>query len=302
MPDTLLDPVTTTAMSFPFAPIAGLVGSALNFINQESNSQKMAEISRENTDKTLAYQKQAADLAYNRNMAQWDKANAYQSPAAQMARLKSAGLNPMLVYGSGSPAGNSAPSPQMTVPQGSFNYQSAQRPMVDPMSLMMNLQSMEMGKAQIRKTKAEAETAENSAIVMLVNAMAAQARIPNIQTETKYNLDNLIGNALKSLAGGKLAQDSLTYDLDARKAASAAAGTAAKRSAMELNEMFPIDVETKRINKEILELSKKSGDINYKMLEEFGVDSNAPAWLKAILRQDPGMLKKLLGWIKSLSE
>ena len=41
----------------------------------------------------------------DQNKAQWDMwnaQNAYNTPAAQMKRLKEAGLNPMLVYGSGS--------------------------------------------------------------------------------------------------------------------------------------------------------------------------------------------------------
>lgn len=41
----------------------------------------------------------------DQNSAQWDMwnaQNAYNTPAAQMKRLKEAGLNPMLVYGSGS--------------------------------------------------------------------------------------------------------------------------------------------------------------------------------------------------------
>lgn len=289
-------------MPFPFAPLAGLIGGAFNFINENRNSQLQADISRENTDKTIAYQKQAADLAYKRNLEQWDKANLYASPEQQMARLKGAGLNPMLVYGSGSPAGASAPSPQMSVPQGSYNYQAALRPNVDPMSLMMSVQQLEMGKAQIKKTKAEAAGAEQSAIVMLVNAMAAQARIPNLDKETKGNLDKILGDALLSLTQGNLASESYKYDLDARKAASANIVTSAKRSSKELEEVFPLDLETKRINKQLLELQKKSGDINYKMLEDFGVDQNAPAWLKAILRQDPQALKRLLNWIKSFTE
>lgn len=48
------------------------------------------------------------------NLAQWERNNAYNSPAAQMQRLKAAGLNPDLMYGqnSGGASGNSpAPAP-----------------------------------------------------------------------------------------------------------------------------------------------------------------------------------------------
>lgn len=40
----------------------------------------------------------------------WDMQNAYNEPIAQMARLKAAGLNPMLVYGSGNVTGNASTS------------------------------------------------------------------------------------------------------------------------------------------------------------------------------------------------
>lgn len=57
-----------------------------------------------------------SNLLQNRaNRRQWDRANRYNHPAAQMQRLKQAGLNPNLVYGDGN-AIQSAPSPpQMRV-------------------------------------------------------------------------------------------------------------------------------------------------------------------------------------------
>lgn len=70
---------------------------------------------------------------YNRQMAEWAMANqdrlswehwnamnAYNHPKQQMARLREAGLNPLLVYGSGGVSGNSssmAPVPNVYTPQ-----------------------------------------------------------------------------------------------------------------------------------------------------------------------------------------
>lgn len=300
--NTLLEPVSKSAMPFPIAPVVGLLGEAFNYITSNRNSELAAQVARENTDKTIAYQKEAANLAYQRNLEQWNRANLYDSPQAQMERLKAAGLNPMMVYGSGHAAGGSNPSPQMSVPSGSYNYQAAQRPQLDLMSTLQSLQSYELGKAQIKKTKAEADTAQSNAIIMLVNAMAQEKRIPNLDAENRATLDQLLGNALKSLTEGKLASSAYDYDLAGRKAQSESLQTASLRAAKELDQAFPIDVETKRLNRDLLELQKKSGEINYKMLQDFGVDSNAPAWLKAILRQDPGIIKKLASWLKSFAE
>ena len=44
------------------------------------------------------------------NLEQWNRNNAYNSPAAQMQRFKAAGLNPDLMYQQGTP-GLSPPSP-----------------------------------------------------------------------------------------------------------------------------------------------------------------------------------------------
>ena len=46
-------------------------------------------------------------------MLSWTLANDYNHPIQQMERLKAAGLNPNLVYGSGSVAGNTTSSPSL---------------------------------------------------------------------------------------------------------------------------------------------------------------------------------------------
>lgn len=56
-------------------------------------------------DANKAYKQQKADA-----LANWNLQNAYNSPVEQMKRLKAAGLNPMLVYGSGNVTGNSSSS------------------------------------------------------------------------------------------------------------------------------------------------------------------------------------------------
>ena len=58
--------------------------------------------------------KNRQNLANTQNVEFWNKQNAYNTPKSQMARLKEAGLNPALIYGSGATntgvAGSIAPS------------------------------------------------------------------------------------------------------------------------------------------------------------------------------------------------
>ncbi len=54
------------------------------------------------------------------NLEQWNRENEYNLPTAQMARLKAAGLNPNLVYGSGGASTTAAQSPRAAA----ANYQA----------------------------------------------------------------------------------------------------------------------------------------------------------------------------------
>ena len=63
-----------------------------------------------------------ADYQYNKDLEMWNRGNAYNAPEAQMERLKKAGLNPNLVYGSGSVSGNTTGQlPKYQAPQMKYN-------------------------------------------------------------------------------------------------------------------------------------------------------------------------------------
>lgn len=59
------------------------------------------------------FSEDAATTAYQRDVEMWNKANAYNAPQAQMERLKAAGLNPNMIYGSGSSAATGQTSTSM---------------------------------------------------------------------------------------------------------------------------------------------------------------------------------------------
>ena len=106
------------------------------------------------TAMTNAANEQAATTAYNRGIAQWHRENAYNSPTAQMERLRQAGLNPNLVYGGGATT-LSARSPAMPVAK-----VEGYKPIdFDLLSMLQTAQSMRIAKdvtdAGIAKTNAE---------------------------------------------------------------------------------------------------------------------------------------------------
>mgnify|MGYP000476167259 CR=1 FL=1 len=79
--------------------LIGGAGSAINSLLNIGQAKKERE-----------YQKEMATTAYQRDVEMWNTQNAYNAPSAQMERLKEAGLNPNMVYGSGSSTGNTSGS------------------------------------------------------------------------------------------------------------------------------------------------------------------------------------------------
>lgn len=79
-------------------------------------------------EQSLEYQKKMADYAYNQNLQMWNLNNAYNDPAAQMERLKAAGLNANLVYGGGNVTGNtSGGTPEYSYSASPYENKSVQR-------------------------------------------------------------------------------------------------------------------------------------------------------------------------------
>src|SRR5882672_8403832 len=68
---------------------------------------------RKNVQDTIAANKQQSEYAYSQDLAMWNRQNDYNSPANQMSRFKAAGLNPNMIYGSGSGgSGNASQMPK----------------------------------------------------------------------------------------------------------------------------------------------------------------------------------------------
>lgn len=82
--------------------------SALNTLVNASGNAIAAGKNKRLTKMTIKAQKEAQEYEWQQNLALYHYNNQYNSPEAQMQRLKDAGLNPNLVYGSGSVSGNTS--------------------------------------------------------------------------------------------------------------------------------------------------------------------------------------------------
>lgn len=118
-----------------------------------------AKTARRNTDATNRANQQMAEYGYNRDLTMWQQGNQYNSPEAQMSRLRDAGLNPMMVYGSGNAAGNaSSQLPKYQVPRMEYNYKTP----VDLPGMIGMYQDVAMRAAQIDNVKAQTRSTDAS--------------------------------------------------------------------------------------------------------------------------------------------
>jgi hypothetical protein len=100
-----------------------------------------------------------------------ERERAYNHPTAQMERLKEAGLNPNLIYGSGSATGNlNASAPEQNAPKVSFDPLERQRMLADTQKL----------KDEGRVASANADVAEHDAKVV-------KSRPGILSQESPYN-------------------------------------------------------------------------------------------------------------------
>lgn len=111
----------------------GAGGAILSFAGDVAN----VATSISNTNRTIDANLYQSDLAYKRAIEQWHNQNRYNSPEQQMARLKKAGLNPNLVYGTGTVTGNTQGGrPEYKPPAQEYQYKA---PRLDQIALYTDL-------------------------------------------------------------------------------------------------------------------------------------------------------------------
>lgn len=161
------------------AGVSSLFGAGLNAASQKSANSTNMKIAR--------YQN-----AWN--LEQWNRENEYNLPTAQMARLKAAGLNPNLVYGSGGASTTSAPSPRAAA----ANYQAIDygldKPVDQAIQTYMAFQNFLLQKSQV--------DARNN--LMSAQADAVRANILNTTEKT-------VGQKLQNT----LRRSTMTYQVGA---------------------------------------------------------------------------------------
>lgn len=113
------------------------------------------------------------------NLADWHMQNAYNSPEAQMQRLKEAGLNPHLVYGTGAVANNA------TAPRNAeIQHVQMEPPRVNPGSMIAQMYDTQVQQAQIDNMKVQKTVMEQEAILKSIQALNTLANTDKTKEET----------------------------------------------------------------------------------------------------------------------
>lgn len=127
------------------ALLPGAVAGIQNAMN--ASGQKNAQNEQNKANMELArYQ-------YSKDLEMWNKGNAYNAPEAQMERLKKAGLNPNLVYGSGAVANSAGTLPKYNSPTQDKSY----IPPVDTAAMINAYQDFRIKNAQATNTEMTGE-------------------------------------------------------------------------------------------------------------------------------------------------
>lgn len=146
------------------------LGSLLGSFQQNRNVDKQLNAQERENQKNREYNLNLAKLQNEWNIQQWRNENAYNSPAAQMERMRQAGLNLDMMYGGGVSGNLSAPSPILTsgAPSSPMDWSAlgSKKTVGSAISDSLNTEMMRAKidaiKADTRKTLADAGLSEIS--------------------------------------------------------------------------------------------------------------------------------------------
>lgn len=142
-----------------------------------------SETSRNNSKRTIKANKELAEYAYNKDLEMWNLQNKYNDPREQMRRYAAAGLNPNLIYGSGSAsAGNSSSTPKYNAPTVDYSYDAPNLG-----GVLSAYQDYQMRNAQIDNVKAQTENTRSRTLTEAARNVLVGAQGESVAEKTGFN-------------------------------------------------------------------------------------------------------------------
>ena len=260
---------------------------------------------------TYQQQKDLAKYQYDLNMQGWREMIEYNSPKNQMARYQEAGLNPNLIYGSGSAsAGNAGSFPEYKAPN-LARFQAFDNVGSQFLAGMMQIQQLNNLEKQGQLIDAQTDLAHHNSDVAKANAMNTMAMVPGTRAksiiadiETHYYEDKQ-KYALRQ-AAASLRETERRVELIGKQVSNADLDAALKKLDAQLKK---IDIQMAPFKlQQIKAITRKTlleGDIiNWQLgLRDLGIPPNSP-WLVPFLVNILGsenvayMVKASQDWLK----
>lgn len=211
--------------------LGGAIQGGTGLASTNATNKTNLQISRE----TNALNERLQQQAFQQNRGMWNEANAYNSPSAQMDRLKAANLNPNLVYGSGSVVGNTSTS----TPQAKASTAQAAKMMpwtgtnlglnsagASLQQMFMDRETMKNMAAQRGSLNSQADFTRQQAITEGMKQAETAARTARSKFDLKLaedlrdttlqaasaNLHNTIGNTANTAMNLKATQQRMAID------------------------------------------------------------------------------------------
>lgn len=267
------------AALLPFLP---LIAAGITAYSSKSSNDANAQAQMAINDRNIAFQTGVNAQQREWALADFDKTNQYNSPLQQMQRLREAGLNPNLVYGSGA-ANTSAmvrsvntPAPDLKAahyePIATGQFQGA-------LSDMYNIQ----------KTQAETDNLKAQNVLLGKESLLKDIEMSTRATESSKSQFDL--NLAKELRDNTVDQARIDTGLKAVSVAEKSTGIAEKRQSMEIQrKAFPVDqllkIATTDEMRQRIANAKKTGvlqDIETTLRKE-GISPSDPMYARLILR------------------
>lgn len=195
-------------------PSSEMLGFASFGLQQASNNINMAN-QHYNNKRQRKYNEERYNIERQHALQDWQMENAYNSPAAQMQRLKEAGLNPNLVYGNGATAEGGSVRNTNTH---SWNPQAPQTDMSGFQQGFMSYIDAGVKQAQTDNLKVQNTVLEQEAILKTAQTLATLAGTDKtkVETSTLSQLQEITVEAAKANLN-KLAVDTkATSDANTR--------------------------------------------------------------------------------------
>lgn len=214
-----------------------------------------------NTEMTIKANRELAEYQYGKQLEMWNLANQYNSPAQQMKRFKEAGLNPNLIYSRGEPGNSPNVLPQYQSPRVEYKYDYNQR----LGNAISRYQDTKMRSAQINNVETLTRAQEEEIILKKL----AQKRGLTQWEREKFDLE-----FEKEVRQTKM--DKLQADLT---------GSFFRNiSEVERTMNLRADLDTKALQREIMELDKalKSIDVGY--ATKYGLRQQDPVYTRLIAK------------------